>query len=186
MFKSSHPANLIAQSFACCSPCQNPHNGKDELAGGILTKGSNCRTPAPAGTFASTPAIAPVVALLVTSGSADSSVVKYLKKDLQRIFRTVLDFRPLPPVPALVVAVTPHYEGSLKQSLKAWFPDIYWGKTHLECYDFFQQCKDHFATAGATGLNRVQFPAMFLKDTALFRWQQYQRKIKDQTNVSIS
>ena len=26
----------------------------------------------------------------------------------------------------------------------------------------------------------------FLKDTALFCWQQYQRKIEDQTNVSIS
>ena len=36
------------------------------------------------------------------------------------------------------------------------------------------------------GLNRVLFAATFLKDTALFQWQQHQRKVKDQTNVPIS
>ena len=47
-------------------------------------------------------------------------------------------------------------------------------------------CKDHFATTGATGPNRVPFAATFLKNIALFRWQQHQRKIEDQTNVPIS
>ena len=36
------------------------------------------------------------------------------------------------------------------------------------------------------GSNQVPFAATFLKDTALFRWQQHQCKVEDQTNVSIS
>ena len=56
----------------------------------------------------------------------------------------------------------------------------------MECYNFFRQCEDHFATAGATGLNRVPLAAIFLKDIALFRWQQHQRKVEDQTNTLIS
>ena len=36
------------------------------------------------------------------------------------------------------------------------------------------------------GPNRVPFAAIFLKNTALFRWQQYQHKVEDQTNVPIS
>ena len=161
----------MAQSSAHRSPRQNPHDGKDKLAGGTPIKGSDHRTPAPATSRALTPAVALVVAPLAVFGSADSSVVRYSKDDLRRILRIVLDSRPLAPVPA--PAAAPHYEGPCERPLKAWFPDIYWGKTHLECYNFFQQCKDHFAPAGATGLNQVLFAAIFLKDTALFRWQQH-------------
>ena len=176
----------MAQSSACRSPCQNPHDGKDELAGGTPTEGSDRRTPAPAASRAPTPAVAPVIAPLAAFGSADSSVVRYSEDDLQRIFRTVLDSKPLAPVLAPVIAAAPHYEGPCEKSLKVWFPDIYQGKMHMECYNFFQQCKDHFATINATGLNQVLFAAIFLKDTALFRWQQHQRKVEDQTNVFIS
>ena len=87
---------------------------------------------------------------------------------------------------APIVAIAPHYERPLKQFLKALFPDVYWDKTHMECYNFFQQCKNHFATAGATWPNRVPFAAIFLKDTALFRWQQHQHKKEDETNVPIT
>ena len=174
----------MAQSSARCSPCQNPHDGKDKLAGGNPTAGSDRHTPAPVALRAFTPAVAPVVAPLAASGFANSSVVRYLEDNLKWILRTVLDSRPLAPVPA--PAAVPHYEGPCKRPLKARFPDIYWDKTHLECYNFFQQCKDHFISADATGLNRVPFAATFLKDTALFRWQQHQHKIEDQTNVSIS
>ena len=176
----------MAWSFARHSPCQNPHNGKDKLVGGTLTKSSNRRTPAPAATRALTPAAILVVASFAAFGSADSSVVRSSEDDLQRIFKTVFDSKPPAPIPAPVVTAAPHSEGLRERPLKAWFPDIYWGKTHLECYNFFQQCKDHFATASATGPNRVPFAATFLKDTALFRWQQHQCKIEDQTNVFIS
>ena len=174
----------MARSSARCSPRQNPHDGKDELASGTPTKGSDCRTPAPAALRACTPAVALVVAPLAAFGSADSSVVRYSEDDLQQILKTVLDFRSLAPV--FAPAAVPHYEGPREKPLKARFPDIYCGKTHLECYNFFQQCKDHFAIAGTTGSNRVPFAAIFLKNSALFRWQQHQHKIEDQTNVPIS
>ena len=166
----------MARSSARRSPCQNPHDGKDKLANRTPTEDSNCCTPAPAATHAPTPAAIPVVAPLAASGSADSSVVRYLEDDLQQILRIVLDSRPLALVPAPVVAAAPHFEGRRERPLKARFPDIYQGKTLLKCYNFFQQCEDHFATAGATGSNRVPFAATFLKDTALFQWQQHQRK----------
>ena len=163
----------MAQSSARCSLCQNFYNGKNKLAGGTSNKGSDRYTPAPTATRAFTPAIAPIVTPLIASGSADSSVIRYLKDNLQRILRTVLDFRPPALLPAPVVAAALHYEVLCKRPLKAWFLDIYWDKTHLECYNFFQQCKDHFATAGAMGPNRVSFAPIFLNDTALFQWQQY-------------
>ena len=141
----------MAQSSACCNPCQNPHDSKDELASKTPIERCDRRTPAFTASHASTSAIAPVVALLAASGSANSSVVKYSEDDLQRILRIVFNSRP--PAPVLAPAAAPHYEALCEKSLKAWFLDIYEGKTHLECYNFFQQCKDHFASAGATGPN---------------------------------
>ena len=35
-------------------------------------------------------------------------------------------------------------------------------------------------------LNHVPFLATLLKDQALFCWQQYQRKLADKTNISIT
>ena len=71
----------MAQSSACHNPRQNPHNGKDKLAGGTSTEGSDRRTPAPGAPHAPTPAVAPVVAPLAASSSTDSSVVRYSKDD---------------------------------------------------------------------------------------------------------
>ena len=127
----------MAQSSARCSPCQNLHNGKDELAGGNSTKGSNHHIPVPATTHALTPAVALFVPPLDFSGSADLSMVVYLEDDLQRILRTVWDSRASAPVSAPVVAATSYYEGPREQPPKTWFPDIYRNKTHLEYYNFF-------------------------------------------------
>ena len=128
----------MAQSSARCSPCQNPHDGKDELAAGTSTKGSDRYTPGLAATSAPTPAVVPVVAPFATSGSTDFSVVRYWEDDLQRIFRTVLDSRPPAPVPAPVAAASPYFEGPHVRLLKARFLDIYWDKTHLKYYNFLQ------------------------------------------------
>ena len=127
----------MVPSSTCRSPCQNPHNNKDKLAGGTLTKCSNCCTPAPAATCASTPYFALIVTLFAAFGSANSSMIRYLEDDLQQILKTVSNFRPLTPILAPVVAAVPYYKGPSEQSLKAQFPDIYWDKTHLECYNFF-------------------------------------------------
>ena len=56
----------------------------------------------------------------------------------------------------------------------------------MECYNFCQQCEDHFATAGAKGPNRIPFAASFLRDRINFRWQQYKRKHEAKSTVSIT
>ena len=117
-FKSFQPASSMAQSFACCSPCQNLHDGKDELAGGIPIKDSDRWTPVPAATRAFTPAVALVVTRFIAFGSANSSVVRYLEDDLQQIFRTILDSRSPAPVSAPVVAVAPYYKSPYERPLK--------------------------------------------------------------------
>ena len=60
-----------------------------------------------------------------------------------------------------------------RSPLKVLFPDLYHGKSHIECYHFCQQCEDHFATAGATGPNRTPFAASFLCGRISFRWNQH-------------
>ena len=128
----------MAQSSARRSSRQNLYNGENKLAGGTPTKGSDRCTLAPAATRAPTPAIAPIVAPLIASGPVNFFLVRYSEDDLQRIFRTVLDFRPPALVPALVDVAAPHYEERDERPLKARFLDIYWGKTHLKCYNFLQ------------------------------------------------
>ena len=118
-------------------------------------------------------------------------MVRYLEDDFQRVVRTIFEARPIlisapAPVPAPVVATAPNYKGPHERPLNVQFPDIYWDKMHLKCYNFFQQCKDHFATTGPTGSNQVPFAAIFLKNMPLFRCQQHHCKIEAQIDVSIS
>ncbi len=56
----------------------------------------------------------------------------------------------------------------------------------MECYNFCQQCEDHFAIYGATGPNRIPFAAFFLRDRINFRWQQHKRKLEAESLVPIS
>ena len=44
-----------------------------------------------------------------------------------------------------------------KPILETKVPEVYYGKLHMDCYHFCQQCKDHFETAGAIGFNRTPF-----------------------------
>ena len=90
----------------------------------------------------------------------------YIKEDLQRITKLCMDL--FLQVQASCLELSPW--GSL---LKARFPELYYGKSHMECYYFCQQCEDHFATAGATGPNRTPFAASFLRGRISFRWNQH-------------
>ena len=110
------------------------------------------------------------------AGPPDAPVpapAKYAKEDLQAMTKvcidSILQAQAVRPEPAS------HREGQLK----ARFPNLYYGKSHMECYHFCQQCEDQFATAGATGSNRTPFTASFLRGRISFRWQQYKRR-KDQ------
>lgn len=66
--------------------------------------------------------------------------VYYTKKDLQQNIQSVLQ------------AQVPKRRLS-GDKLKAKSPDVYCTKFHLECYNFCQPYKNHFATVGATELN---------------------------------
>ena len=91
-------------------------------------------------------------------------VAKYMEEDLQRILRTVLKVR------------APPSDGPREKPLKARSPDVYRGKSHIECYNFCQQCEDHFATAEAKDPNRILFATLFFHNRINFQWQQYKRK----------
>ena len=54
-------------------------------------------------------------------------------------------------------------------NLKAKTPDVYRNRSHMECYNFCQQYKDHFATCRAVGPNRIPFATSFLRNRINFR-----------------
>ena len=104
----------------------------------------------------------------------EPSVAKYTEEDLQRIFRTVLEAR------------APPSDNICEKPFKVRSPDVYCGKSHIECYNFCQQFEDHFATARTKGSNRIFFAVFFLRDRINFRWQQYKKKHEAESTVPIT
>ena len=136
----------------------------------------------------------------VVNALAATSVLKYFENDLQRILKAVLEARapvlapaPIPapvpaptPVPAPAPALAPIVAETPREKLKAHFSDVYRAKSHIDCFNFCQQCKDYFATAGATRPTRIPFAASFLQDRISFRWQQYKRRHDADTPVPVT
>ena len=56
-----------------------------------------------------------------------------------------------------------------ERSFKAKVPEVYYGKSNIDCYYFCQQCEDHFQTAEATGTNQTPFAASFLHENISVR-----------------
>ena len=83
-------------------------------------------------------------------------------------------------------AGAPPFDGPREKPLKARSSDIYCGKSHMECYNFYQQYEDHFATIKAKGPDRIPFTASFLRDRINFRWQQYKGKPETKSTVPIT
>ena len=126
----------------------------------IQGRGRLCREPASESLSGSSPPLeSSHDKALVNPIAIEPPIAKYTEEDLQRILRTVLEAR------------APPSDGAREKPLKARSPDVYRGKSHMECYNFCQQCEDHFATAGAKGPNRIFFAASFLRDRINFRWQ---------------
>ena len=73
-----------------------------------------------------------------------------------------------------------------ERSLKAKVPEVYYGKSHMDCYHFCQQCEDHFETAGATGTNRTPFAAFFLRGNISVCWTQYKRRHQGEKPIPIT
>ena len=73
-----------------------------------------------------------------------------------------------------------------KQSLKVKVLEVYYGKLHMDCYHFCQQCKDHFENAEATGNNQTPFAAFFLHGNISVRWTQYKRRHRGEKLTPIT
>ena len=73
-----------------------------------------------------------------------------------------------------------------KRPLKARSPETYLRKSHMDCYHFCQQCKDHFETLGATGMNCILFTASFLCSTISLRWAQHKCRYQSTTSITWS
>ena len=87
-----------------------------------------------------------------------TNVAKYSKNNLQRTLRTVLEAQTPAPASAPAPATSKKPQN---KPLKARSPDIYCGKSHMDCYNFCQQCEDYFATIGATKANQILFTVFF-------------------------
>ena len=138
----------MAKPCARRSPCWNPRPaGEDELAGAALTKGNGTPTP----TF--------VVSRAPTSALATApTVVPSLDNELFKQFMKAYLEAQVPARIAPEIDKEPR-----KQLFKAWFPNLYYDNLHMDCYQFCQQCKDYFETAGAKRPNRILFAALFLR-----------------------
>ena len=142
----------------------------------------------PAGPLATKRPIANVLAAAI-------NIPKFSKDDLQQILKTILEARV--PTPAPVLASTPIHASALvlalapvlapahapapapalivaeapRKKLKARSSNVYREKSHMDYYNFCQQCEDYFATAGATGLTQILFAMSFLRNRISFCWQ---------------
>ena len=114
----------MAGPYTRRSPCRNlPPNGEDELTSGLpgaSTKGSNTPIFFPPVSRAQTPTQAPI--LLSNEGLFQQFMKAYLENQKQN----------QAPPPASIQAEL------WEQSLKAQFPDLYYGNSHLDCYRFYQ------------------------------------------------
>lgn len=78
-------------------------------------------------------------------------ILNYPKENLKQILKTVLEAQ---------ASITS--EESINKLLKARFPDVYCGKSHMECYNFYQQFEDYFTIIRAKDVNQILFATSFL------------------------
>ncbi len=53
-------------------------------------------------------------------------------------------------------------DGAKDKAIKAKLSDVYHSKSHMKCYNFCQQCKNHFAIIEAIKPNQIPFTTFFL------------------------
>ena len=127
---------MMASNFRSCRNAQHASAGSNQPKEVLVETTSIPST-------ASAPSEASALALATTL---------YTQEDLQRITKLYMD----------LLHQGNCQEGLRKGQLKIRFPDFYYGKSHMECYYFYQQCKDHFDTPSSIGSNRTPFATSFL------------------------
>ena len=149
----------MAGPCAYRSPCGNLFpTTKDKLTRAALTEGSGTVTPTPVvfRALTSALAIAPVIAPSLNNKLFKQFIKTYLETQVPK--QTKVDPKPR------------------KQPFKAQFPNLYYGSLDMDYYQFCQQCKDHFKTAGAKGPNKILFKALFLHALVTQQWLKYKRR----------
>ena len=73
-----------------------------------------------------------------------------------------------------------------EQIFKAKIPEIYYGKSHMDCYHFCQQCEEYFETTRATGFNWTPFAASFLRGNISVCWAQFKRRNRGEKLTPIT
>ena len=73
-----------------------------------------------------------------------------------------------------------------KQFFKAKVSDMYYKKLHIDYYYFYQQYKDYFETAGATGANRTSFAISFLCESINVQWTYYNCRHQGEELIPIT
>lgn len=68
-----------------------------------------------------------------------------------------------------------------KQFFKAWFHNLYYGNSYLDCYQFCQQYENHFKIARANRSNQIFFAALLFHEAVVQQCHQhkYCSKAKD-------
>ena len=150
------PESRITRWSLCVNPPVNPIE-QDELAGAQGRRSNTGSDEAP------TPPEAPALPLVLPP--AKDLFTKFMK-----VFMEITQAQ---------VLAEPQ-----ERLLKARIPETYWGKSHMKCYYFCQQCEDHFETSGATGPNCLSFAASFLHGSISLRWAQHKRRHERTTLIT--
>ncbi len=150
------PVRRGQASKAPTGPPSSNGNHEDPLGSnkpGLSETSAGSETPeAPTGPLEAPPGPPQALSLPVPQ---DPGANCYSQQDLDRIIQTFLQ----------------NSKGGSGDNAKAKTPDVYRGRSHMECYNFCQQCEHHFATCGATGPNQIPFAASFFRHQINFRWQ---------------
>ena len=150
------PGSHFCKAAASASPISRSDSKSDKL--GALEKG----TSAPS--YASTPNQVSASSQASTPTPVKPTLaLKYSEVNLMRILKIFLGTK----------GQEPKAKVPRKQLLKAKVPDIYFGKSHIDCYHFCQQCKDYFETADTIRSNCTSFAALFFCGKINFQWYQY-------------
>ena len=96
-------------------------------------------------------------------------VAQYMQKDMDHLFQTF--FQAL--------------KGRFEDKFKAKTLDVYYNRSHIECYNFCQLCEEYFTTCGATESNQIPFAAFFLQDRINFCLQQHKWTIEGENSTPI-
>ena len=158
----------LGGSRSCCSLCQNPppiDPVEDELAGDPGSVGgpnSGSTSPAPSRNLTPGPNL--ILLLIPTPVSAPTPAPIAFDKLFKKFKKAYLETNQKP------------RQSECEQTFKAKVPEKYYGRSHMDCYHFCQQCEDHFETVRATEFNWILFAASFLCRNISVCWAQFKHR----------